>query len=42
MFLWVLGNLDYNVVFLLVFYINENIIILIGICLLIGVMVKSF
>jgi NADH-ubiquinone oxidoreductase chain 5 len=39
--LWALGNLDYNVVFSLAPYINENIITLIGICLLIGAMAKS-
>lgn len=41
MLLWSLGNLDYNVVFSLAPYINENIITLIGICLLIGAMAKS-
>ena len=41
MLLWALGNLDYNVVFSLAPYINENIITLIGICLLIGAMAKS-
>lgn len=41
MLLWALGNLDYNIVFSLAPYINENIITLIGICLLIGAMAKS-
>ena len=41
MLLWALGNLAYNVVFSLAPYINENIITLIGICLLIGAMAKS-
>jgi NADH-ubiquinone oxidoreductase chain 5 len=41
MLLWALGNLDYNVVFSLAPYINENVITLIGICLLIGAMAKS-
>jgi NADH-ubiquinone oxidoreductase chain 5 len=39
--LWSLGSLDYNIVFSLIPYINENIIIIIGICLLIGAMAKS-
>ena len=39
--LWTLGSLDYNIVFSLVPYINENIIIIMGICLLIGAMAKS-
>jgi NADH-ubiquinone oxidoreductase chain 5 len=39
--LWSLGNLDYSVVFSLAPYINENIITIIGICLLIGAMAKS-
>jgi NADH-ubiquinone oxidoreductase chain 5 len=39
--LWSLGNIDYTTVFSLAPYINENIIILIGICLLIGAMAKS-
>nr|YP_010963390.1 NADH dehydrogenase subunit 5 [Raffaelea arxii]WNK75979.1 NADH dehydrogenase subunit 5 [Raffaelea arxii] len=39
--LWSLGNLDYSTVFSLAPYINENIIIIIGICLLIGAMAKS-
>jgi NADH-ubiquinone oxidoreductase chain 5 len=39
--LWTLGNLDYSTVFSLAPYINENIITIIGICLLIGAMAKS-
>ncbi len=39
--LWSLGNLDYATVFSLAPYINGNIIIAIGICLLIGAMAKS-
>ena len=39
--LWSLGSLDYNIVFSLAPYINENIIMIIGICLLIGAMAKS-
>ena len=39
--LWSLGSLDYNIIFSLVPYINENIIVIIGICLLIGAMAKS-
>jgi len=39
--LWSLGNLDYNTVFSLAPFINENIITIIGLCLLIGAMAKS-
>lgn len=39
--LWSLGNIDYSTVFSLAPYINENIITIIGICLLIGAMAKS-
>jgi NADH-ubiquinone oxidoreductase chain 5 len=39
--LWSFGNIDYNTVFSLSPFINENIITLIGICLLIGAMAKS-
>ncbi|BDM77111.1 NADH-ubiquinone oxidoreductase chain 5 (mitochondrion) [Purpureocillium lilacinum] len=39
--LWSLGNLDYSIVFSVAPYINENIITIIGICLLIGAMAKS-
>jgi hypothetical protein len=35
------GNIDYHTVFTLAPYINENIITIIGICLLIGAMAKS-
>ena len=39
--LWSFGNIDYNTVFSIAPYINENIITIIGICLLIGAMAKS-
>jgi len=39
--LWSYGNLDYNTVFSLSPYYNESIVIIIGICLLIGAMAKS-
>jgi NADH-ubiquinone oxidoreductase chain 5 len=39
--LWTFGNIDYATVFSLAPYMNENIITLIGICLLIGAMAKS-
>jgi NADH-ubiquinone oxidoreductase chain 5 len=39
--LWCLGNLDYTTIFSLSPYINNNIITIIGICLLIGAMAKS-
>ena len=39
--LWTLGNLDYATVFSLAPYINENVITIIGICLVIGAMAKS-
>jgi NADH-ubiquinone oxidoreductase chain 5 len=39
--LWSFGNLDYSTVFSLAPFFNENIIIIIGICLLIGAMAKS-
>ena len=39
--LWSFGNLDYSTVFSLAPYYNENVIIIIGICLLIGAMAKS-
>lgn len=38
---WSFGNLDYATVFSLAPFINEDIIVLIGICLLIGAMAKS-
>ena len=39
--LWSIGNIDYSTVFSLAPFINENIITIIGICLLIGAMAKS-
>lgn len=39
--LWSLGNLDYATVFSLAPYINENVLTIIGICLVIGAMAKS-
>ena len=39
--LWSFGNIDYATVFSLAAFINENIITIIGICLLIGAMAKS-
>lgn len=39
--LWSFGNLDYATVFSLAPFVNENIITIIGICLLIGAMAKS-
>ena len=39
--IWSIGNLDYGTIFSLAPYINENIIVLIGVCLLIGAMAKS-
>ena len=39
--LWSLGNLNYATVFSLAPYMNENVITVIGICLLIGAMAKS-
>jgi len=39
--LWSFGNLDYATVFSLAPYMNENVITIIGICLLIGAMAKS-
>jgi len=39
--LWSYGNLDYNTVFSLTPYYSENVVIIIGICLLIGAMAKS-
>ena len=38
---WSLGNLDYSTIFSLGPYMNENVITIIGICLLIGAMAKS-
>lgn len=39
--LWSFGNIDYSTIFSLAPFINENIVTLIGICLLIGAMAKS-
>ena len=39
--LWSFGNIDYSTIFSLAPYINQDIITLIGICLLIGAMAKS-
>jgi len=39
--LWSFGNIDYTTVFSLAPFINETIIILIGLCILIGAMAKS-
>ena len=39
--LWSYGNLDYSTVFSLTPYYSESIVIIIGICLLIGAMAKS-
>jgi len=39
--LWSVGNLDYATVFSLAPYMNENVVTIIGICLLIGAMAKS-
>jgi NADH-ubiquinone oxidoreductase chain 5 len=39
--LWTFGNIDYSTVFSLAPFINENIITIIGICLVIGAMAKS-
>lgn len=39
--LWSFGNIDYSTVFSLAPFINENVVTMIGICLLIGAMAKS-
>lgn len=39
--LWAFGNLDYATVFSLAPYMNENVVTIIGICLVIGAMAKS-
>lgn len=39
--LWSIGNIDYTTIFSLAPFMNENIITIIGICLLIGAMAKS-
>jgi NADH-ubiquinone oxidoreductase chain 5 len=39
--LWTFGNIDYSTVFSLAPFVNENLVTIIGICLLIGAMAKS-
>ena len=39
--LWSFGNIDYSTVFSVAPFLNENVITIIGICLLIGAMAKS-
>jgi NADH-ubiquinone oxidoreductase chain 5 len=39
--LWSFGNIDYSIVFSLAPFVNENIVTIIGVCLLIGAMAKS-
>jgi len=39
--LWSFGNIDYSTIFSLAPFINENIVMITGICLLIGAMAKS-
>jgi NADH-ubiquinone oxidoreductase chain 5 len=39
--LGILGDLNYSIVFSLAPYINENLITIIGICLVLGAMAKS-
>jgi NADH-ubiquinone oxidoreductase chain 5 len=39
--LWSFGNIDYSTVFSLAPFVSENIVTIIGICLLIGAMAKS-
>ena len=39
--LWSFGNIDYSTVFSLAPYVSENVVTIIGICLLIGAMAKS-
>jgi NADH-ubiquinone oxidoreductase chain 5 len=39
--LWSFGNVDYSTVFSLAPFINENVVTIVGICLLIGAMAKS-
>jgi NADH-ubiquinone oxidoreductase chain 5 len=39
--LWSFGNVDYSTIFSLAPFVNENIITIIGICLVIGAMAKS-
>ena len=39
--LWSFGNVDYSTVFSIAPFISENIVILVGVCLLVGAMAKS-
>jgi NADH-ubiquinone oxidoreductase chain 5 len=39
--LWSFGNLDYSTVFSIAPFISDNIVIIVGVCLLIGAMAKS-
>jgi NADH-ubiquinone oxidoreductase chain 5 len=39
--LWSFGNIDYATIFSLAPYINENVVTIVGVCLLIGAMAKS-
>lgn len=39
--LWSFGNIDYSTVFSIAPYISNNIVIIVGVCLLIGAMAKS-
>jgi NADH-ubiquinone oxidoreductase chain 5 len=39
--LWSIGNLDYSTIFSLAPFVSENIITIIGVCVLIGAMAKS-
>ena len=39
--IWAFGNLDYATVFSLAPYMNENVVTIVGICLVIGAMAKS-
>jgi NADH-ubiquinone oxidoreductase chain 5 len=39
--LWSFGNIDYSTVFSLAPYVGENVVTIIGVCLLIGAMAKS-
>jgi NADH-ubiquinone oxidoreductase chain 5 len=39
--LWSFGNIDYSTVFSTTPFINDNVVTIIGICLLIGAMAKS-
>lgn len=39
--LWTFGNIDYSTIFSLAPFVSENVITVIGLCLLIGAMAKS-